>query len=104
MTDQRQVAERAASLARLCDRFRWVTREQLASSILAGVWVAMILFWLVQALGEWAAWVGGIGFMYLGAPLVLVSLWLERSWPLVAAALPVLGLYAFFWIWRLSSA
>ena len=60
----------------------------------------MILFWLVQALGVWAAAIGVVGFMYLGAPLVLTSLWLERSWPRAALALPVFGLYVFFWAWR----
>ncbi len=79
-------------------------REHLASGILVVAWVSMALFWYVQALGEWAAWIGAIGFMYLGAPLVLISLWLERSWPRAAAALPVFGLYVFFWIWHFTSA
>lgn len=79
-------------------------RAHLASSLLAVAWVAMVLFWMVQALGEVAAWIGGIGFMYLGAPLALASLWLERSWPRATAALPVFGLYAFFWVWRFTSA
>ena len=85
-------------------QLRRVPRRHLASSILVVAWVSMALFWYVQALGEWAAWIGAIGFMYLGAPLVLVSLWLERSWPRTALALPVLGLYAFFWVWRFTSA
>ena len=79
-------------------------RGHLASGILVAAWVSMALFWYIQALGEWAAVIGVIGFMYLGAPLVLISLWLERSWLRVAAALPVFGLYAFFWVWRFTSA
>ena len=79
-------------------------REHLASGILVVAWVSMALFWYIQALGEWAAAIGVIGFMYLGAPLVLISLWLERSWLRAAAALPVFGLYVFFWAWRFTSA
>lgn len=94
------MASQLPHLAGTYDRLSAARRGHLASSLLAVAWISMILFWLVQALGVWAAWIGVIGFMYLGAPLVLISLWLERSWLRAVVALPVFGLYVFSWVWR----
>lgn len=100
MTDQGQTVGRTGRWPSLRNYLPGLPRKHLASSLLTVAWVSMILFWLVQALGVWAAVIGVIGFMYLGAPLVLTSLWLERSWLRAAVALPVFGLYVFFWAWR----
>lgn len=100
MTDQSQAVERTGCRSSLRNHLQALPREHISSTLLSVAWISMILFWLVQALGVWAAAIGVVGFMYLGAPLVLVSLWLERSWPRVALALPVLGLYLYFWAWR----
>ena len=100
MTDQRQVAERAAvrtpehlSLRRRIGRSYESSRRRFFATLLMGAaLLLMLLFFLELAFPVAGMWIGAAVFGISGGPLLLGSLALHRSWRRVLIALPGLVL------------